>query len=328
VEKRLSRRDFLKLAGITAGSLVAGKTIEKFTEPTAFDILQTEGALTKDGAKNILFKLDEYSDLAEPYQPKEIKTIEDAELLALEAIPYFLFEGANEVGEVFPKIEMAYFGGKNVFFIGGRANCQNPFDSTVWLNHRYFNPMSPWNDGSRVVSTLIHEIGHSQWASCDVMNMDVESATEISTAEVMAGMSLHGNKHTFVPFIHQIQGFAFDYLWLQYMKEGDMKGFQEDVVSNTADNKFGIGGFDKAVRFWKGHEDDLTSILERYGSKPYIYLAESMRDPENVTRKLPLLNLNRNLVMDDTAYILKNINGLTADFIKLRQNERENIQKS
>lgn len=290
-------------------------------------------SLTEWGVRRIIKTLDGYADAIKPLFPEAPRTIQEARALALEIVPYFIYEDMRNtrrsmggppitepLPEVYPSLQMAMMGGIRTFHVLGTADCEDPEKSAVGINVRFYNPYSPWHEkGWLQVSTLVHELGHSQNVSC-TEGENMETATQLATIEILAAMATHGNKWALLPFLREVQGFAYDWLYLQHLEKRKDAGFDSfrKVIEETADNYYDIARFDKSVSFWRSRREELVGLLGKYGSRPHIYLSEALNTaPLYLTRPLPLLGRQGNLRLNDTAYVLKNIEKMVADYPKL-----------
>lgn len=273
-------------------------------------------SLTRAGATEVVLYMDSLADQIEKIAPEPPANTDDVFRLAVEIIPYFIYEGIRVkpfVAEVIPDIKMGYFGGESMFHVMGRAACWDETASALWLNLRFFNQYSPFYGKSRQISTLVHELGHSE-GICFGDVVEMETATQLATLEVLAAMVRHGNKYALLPFIREAERFADDYVMFDYLREGDLGGYRKDVVSKRANHEYAMASFEKSMEYWIKHWFDLLVILQRYGVQPHILLTESMNNDGYWTRELPYPNPLRKIAMDDTAYVLGHLEQLVHDF--------------
>jgi hypothetical protein len=352
-EGQLSRREFMKMAGIGLGAMIVGKSFEdgKF-DPKLINIFQDTAprpkdypeyyiwpentAFTREGASRFYLALDKVGDKLKKIAPEPPTSVQGLQLFAVEAVPYFIYEDIrsstiierHETGaiirrpqtEIWPQIGGEVYPSSSNFHIAGQAHCYDATNPNLTVNYRYFNPFSPWHKKAAVIATLVHELGHTQDASCDRESGDMETATQIAAVEVLAAMTRHGNKYTMLPLIGMLQEFTGSYLLLDYILNDGSDGidlYKEEILSKAADTKFNIASFEKSMTFWKKDLRTLEYILREYGAKPYAYLVEAMSRESSVTRRLPVPNMTKTIRMDDTKYFISNLHALARDYEEL-----------
>lgn len=334
--EKLTRRGFLKFtAGVGVG-LLADRLLPQrldLPQPQPLDVLSyynKEGKLlppTKGEAVSFALRLSDLEEKIVPFTPEPPDTIEEVRTMALEILPYFFYEKIyqGEQSQIFflkedyikplEIVQEEYRGYRN-FHVLGSAECFKKDKGELFLNSRFFNPYSPWFRKSSVISTLVHELAHFQ----EICQPDelTETATQLATVEVLAAMTRHGNKYTFLPFLDEVQGFAESFALFQALKEGNLDWYKRQYLARLPNPDWRMARFEKSMDFWRGRGiGNLIEILEKYGSVPYILLREAMNDEYALTGALPISNVNKRIEMNDTKYVLGHANQLVEGFKNL-----------
>jgi hypothetical protein len=342
--KDIDRREFLKLAGLAGGGAVLaacgrrpGYGVYEKTQYSGNE-LKVEDLPIPDyeQTKQLLFKLDRAGDLIEPYMPETPKTKEEAWAFAVEVAPFFIYEeiaedSIREQGvvypnrEVIPDVQIRHFGGNEVFHLAGQARCYEADNPEIYMNLRYYNEYSPWSEKISQISVLIHETAHmngicSDFSKGDEYNKNVETATQLATVEVLAGMTRDNNKWAPPVFIREVQDFAEDYFLAKYLAEDDIEGYKKEILEKTANHAYREAKFDKSMEHWDKNyvnQGRLRQIIRDYGLKPFLYMTEALNNEDYETRRLPFPNKKGTIKMNDTAYCLKNLDKLVEDYPKI-----------
>lgn len=314
------------------------QVIEPQTVATLLDMLRSDAALTPEGATEIALLADALADSIEDLYPESLRNIEEAQGFLFEIMAYSVYErilpetsrydiGGGEwerrpTHEVMPLVEMRHYWGDSTFHLMGTASCWDP-TIPIDINVRFFNPASPlYSKSARQISVLIHETMHMEGVcpqenKGDEYNVNVESATQVATLEVLAAMTRHRNKYGLLPFLREIQGFAADLVLYQALENDDLDTYRREILIPTANDAYRLAAFEKSMDHWMESYAltfRLKDIINRYGYKPYLYIIEALKDDDYETVKLPFPNPTGTIRLNDTAYVLDNIEALVSDY--------------
>lgn len=243
--------------------------------------------------------------LPEPAQP----TYDDLTVYwPFEIAPYFEYEGLTDYEYGVPPIVILepQLGAMEHVHIAGYTYCED----AVFLNARYINPVSVWNERTEVLATLVHEMVHTVGGDfCSFDSVTAESRTQLGTLEVLAAMANHGNEYAFYALLDELRDIAMSTAELEYIEAGDIAGFRalyQEVYPEAAR----LARIDKSLRFWANDMETLKGILDRYSKVVF----DDFQDGEFLAYLPGYRQGATTIPMDDLVYVLSNLDELSRYF--------------
>ena len=326
MSEKLSRRDFMKIA-IMAGIGIpvvygVGKAIDNSVSDPTFKIdLDKKEGFGFEEAIEFATRIDNCLDQIPSIEPDA--TSEGLYRYAAEIIPQFEYEGIVPQS-YFPKeVKFAYFGdGMEANHILGRSDCQ----SFAVVNSRVANPVSSWYESDDLVFTLTHELAHvAQQEMCYTEDRSfIENSAQIAAMEVCSGLALSGNKEFFRAALDELRGMTMGTAMAVAIKEKRMDEYR-NFREKRSPGAIPKARFERSQRFWEDSPNELGEILSRYNQAPMDMMLKAIKGNDEIKLAFPPIYENerpypaaepRPIKLDDTHYLIKNMEALTMDFNK------------
>jgi len=220
--RSLSRRALIKRGGYVvavAGGVLLSADVIRQTQA------QEPSPLSKEYAAQLSRRLYQAAEAIAPRQP-DVATIQQVTAFEQEYVPHLASDGlVKDANLQFPTISLIDYlptaGSIGVFHILGEADCRDP-KTPITLNERLFTPYSPWRerqDTGLVIATVAHELAHANQVSCMPFDPLTETATQMVSMNILAGMVMEGNTVALPGFLNQMGEFADDYVLSECLRE-------------------------------------------------------------------------------------------------------------
>ncbi len=302
------------------------------TQPSALTLLYNEDvALTFEGAMAISEEIDRIADQLEaPAGPPETS---DLFALSAEIVPYFYYDGIVEGKEKFPFLAHTFLAGQRNFHVAGSYSLLN---GSIVINWRFINPYSAWYRRPNAYATLVHELGHAQGINLVVqddqgrfkIHDDTEPANQLATLEVLAALSRSNTAWAYPAFLRELQGFADDFAFSCALRENRMDEYRAYIGRIGNNGVFSEAAFERAMDYWKDDMDTLKYILRAYGERPYVLLVGALGQKTLLTQQLdPVPNWWHRIWMNDTGWIIDNMERLSGDYPALLAKAEERLEE-
>ena len=227
-------------------------------------------SLTYDGAAELARRFDAILATLPDDAFAVITTPADLEAWIAEVVPFFGYEGItgpdyDAAGYRYPtRAVFASFddrGSRGQNHILGMANCVS---GELWLNGRFANPASSWYESRATLGVLVHELAHVQgicWGG------NSEQSAQMVTLEVLAAMSVKGNRAAFASLIDELQGMTLSAAYGLAIAEGRVADYQT-LADALGDDAFAEAAVAKTTRYWAADPEELGRILRLYNVEP------------------------------------------------------------
>ena len=326
MSEKLSRRDFLKLAGETAGvlALIAYGRLHNRQlnlDPVfKVDFDKDLENLNYNEASRLALRFDKVADklpeqFVEPTKENLIK-------LALEIIPQFEYEGIAK--SQYPKeIDFKFYAdGDRANHVLGQSDC------STWavINGRASLDTSAWY-GEDIVFTLAHELAHVAQTQPLCISADralIENSAQIGALEVCSGLANQGNKLFLRATVDEIRGMAITSAYGLALKENRFEEFK-DLRSKLSPGAISEARFAKSRRRWSTDPMQLQEIIYRYNITPMNMVINAISTnnseisglafPNNLPQER-LTPVAPPIKLDDTKYLIEHLEEIVNDSIK------------
>lgn len=313
-----TRRQFLELAGIGAGALVAGAILnpKKDYDPTfKIDFDPYDEFLSFNECSQLATRMDKLFDKLPEY--KSPMTKDDLIEWTIEMTPMFEYEGIVSQANWPPKDGIGFIlfpDGDSHNHVAGRSDCAN----YAGLNLRFANEHSSWYQDEDAPFTLLHELAHIQQGQyiCATADRDlVENSAQIAALEVAAALVNQGNKELLTPLVSELRGMAISAAYASAIRTGQTTQFI-DFRSKLSPGAFADARFAKSQRRWSSNPIELMTILDRYNVVPLLMISNAIRHDNSEIKGLAFppvvenrgnyfaIGRNYPIKLDDTAYFL------------------------
>ena len=180
-------------------------------------------------------------------------------------VPYMGYEKVTPTPYHPKSAGMMPFAGNTSFHVAGRMF---PNDELILLNERYLLDQR-WSDQRRALTTLVHELVHIQrGAYIEGSSAELESATSMATAEVLAAMCNYGDDLACLAFWNDISGLARSSLMVQLndLGIGGLYNFWANLAWRDSRE---TDAYYKSMRYWQENMDELMVIQTKYQIVPW-----------------------------------------------------------
>lgn len=311
--KRLSRRDFLRIAGLTAAGTVLGGVSE--VDPYFGIVLDKEAGLGYRESLDLAFRLDRVYDLLPEWKPET--TRKDFENWVRELAPMFEYNGIVDHAIIPSAMEFTDFtDGQKHNHVLGQSNCAD----LIRINARVTNPHSSWYQSEDFPFTVAHELAHvQQQESCVSSSSEkIESSAQVAALEVMCSLANGGNTEAIRAVIGELRDMAMTTAYGWAIERNDLPRFIA-LRNRMSPGALSEARFYRAMRRWEKRPMELKSLIAKYYRYPLeIILEASKNEGQTYLAFPPILFTNyggsyvfnpepQPIVLDDTLYFLKNM---------------------
>jgi len=228
----------------------------------------------------------------------------------LEIFPYLEYEGLT--GKAWePMVEFVPLPGAEAMHVAGYTYCED----VVYLNIRYINWVSPWNDEVESLATLVHEIVHTQGGDfCAWDSQTAESRTQLGTLEVLAGMANHENKVALWALLDELRSISMNTVLADAIARNDLDSYRS-FRAKIYEDGLSEARFEKSMRFWAPQIGELRTILDKYS----VSVFRDIQDGKFIVDLPDTWHLDRTgdgledvVVLDDLMYVIENAEEMAA----------------
>lgn len=225
-----------------------------------------------------------------------------------EIVPYFEENGAITSAH-WPKEASTefYADARGALHIGGQSNCTD----WVKVNERFIRSTSAWYGRIGALAVLTHELAHMQQGKlCETLpTEDIETTAQIMAIEVMASMTLSGNKPMRAALLDELFDMTMGAAW-SYGLTDEYRTAYTALESQVYSKPFERARMARARLSWRGREIELRGILRAYNLMPMRLMMESYWTGKPiVSEAIP----SGKLAMDDLSYVLDHLEELSRD---------------
>lgn len=316
------------LAGLRVAAIrVAHEAWEIIPHPHPVFHVEFDGYwdLSFEEARDLALYFDGlYDEMGEsPYPPPSAELMHN---LALEALPFFEYEGLNVLA-TFPMLAdlYPYQDAESHSHTAGQSDCAG-----YVLNYRYANPFSSWHNEGTWVATAIHEMVHVQQGSlcAEVDNYYIEQTAEIVSLEVMAAMVNYGNRDMTYALVRKLRGMAASAAYGIALNAGELEKY-EALRAQMLDDPYQDAGYNKSRRWWVDDPERLNFILQAYSVVPLERIVQAILYNDSAVEGLIIppgqvfaLKHSKStyipgppFILDDLAYFLEHAEELVDRYI-------------
>lgn len=276
--RRISRRDFLKLAGLGLGSILLTQSNSQI-DPLLKIFIKEDS----------VFSFDEFADLAIRFDrvydklPRVSLDMTPGGLIkyAQEIAPQFAYEAISPPVDVPDELIFVHYeNSTRANHVLGRSDCKE----SVEINQRSASAISSWYQRDDFLFTLTHELAHTAQGEqlCEESDQELlEASADIAAMEVVSGLALQGNPAFFRAVVGEIRHMATSSALAIAMKDKDMEKFNS-FRRKLSQNPVNIARFEKGLRFWEDDRSTFNSILEAYSLKPLTMVLNAIKNNNDI----------------------------------------------
>lgn len=325
-ERRITRRDFLKLLVVGSGALLTGDAARITVDPVFKVDFEGQDELTFETAAGLAERFDKALDRLPT--PDFDNTLRGLKEYANEIIPQFEYEGIIYRSKWPEIIGFKLFdnNGINANHVLGVSNCSNE----AYVNARMGMYTSVWRKTEELF-TLIHELAHVQQGEklCEEKDtMLVENSAQIGAMEVAAGLANQGNPQYFYAAVNELRRMAIRSAEYLAGKENRIDDFMK-LENKLSPGAIAQARFEKDERFWNAQGWEKDRVYMTYGLIPLEMIINAIRNHAMVIDNLafPPKPVHRgshsyydddySFKLDDTAYMIEHLEEMSAGFTKI-----------